>query len=70
MISGRLPIGSEQNLVGTFPGQYVHERNQVYWVYPCEEVAQHLTVVTSTTAQSDISEYARDAHAASVVPNE
>jgi hypothetical protein len=33
-------------------------------------VALHLTVVTSTTAQSDISEYARDAHAASVVPNE
>src|SRR5215471_8675169 len=33
-------------------------------------VALHLTVVTSTTAQSDILGHVRDAHAASVGPNE
>jgi hypothetical protein len=33
-------------------------------------VALRLTVVTSTTAQSDISGHVRDARAASVVPNE
>ena len=38
MTSGCLPLGYEQNLVGTFPGQYVNERNQVYWAYPCEEM--------------------------------
>jgi hypothetical protein len=37
MTSGCLLFGSEQNLVGTFSGQYVNGRNQVYWAYPCKE---------------------------------
>ncbi len=40
MTSGCLPCRSEQNLVDTFPGQYVNERNQVYWAYPCEEMGR------------------------------
>jgi len=40
MTSGYLPFGAEHNLVCTFPGQYVNERNQVYWVYPCEEMGR------------------------------
>jgi hypothetical protein len=35
-----------------------------------KRVALHLTVVTSTIAPSGISGHVRDAHAASVVPNE
>ena len=42
MTSGCLPFGSKRNLVGIFPGQYVNERNQVYWAYPCEEMGRIL----------------------------
>jgi hypothetical protein len=41
-----------------------------FMVVEVKLVALHLTVVTSTPTQSDISGHARDAHAASVVPNE
>jgi hypothetical protein len=40
MTTGCLSCGSEQNLVGTFPGQYVHAKNQVSWAYPCEEMGR------------------------------
>jgi hypothetical protein len=40
MTLGCLPCGSEQNLVCTFPDQYVNARNQVYGAYLCEEMGR------------------------------
>jgi hypothetical protein len=40
MTQGGLPSQPEQNLVCTFPGQYVDESNQVSWGHPCEEMGR------------------------------
>ena len=65
-----------QNRVVMIPGNHdVNRKACEAYFNNCEAdgekpVAPQLTVVMSTTAQSDVLGYAREAHAASVVPSE